>query len=1152
MTISSILNYCWHKVLSIYSGNETTVIGMTVSGRNLPIDDIGKSVGLYINTLPVILSHDPQKTVLETIRGLQDDINEINSRSAINLSSLQNKGVRLFNTLFVYENYPISMDETIGLSITFRKSEEKVDYPIGVVALENSKGIVIQLNYASELFERRVVVELLNNIKTLLLNIVAYPEKQSKYLSCIDDDQYEEIVHKWNETTITYPKDQTIVSLFEEQVKRTPGNVALVYEDKQLTYAELNDRSDHLAAYLHSQYKICQDDPIVLCLDRSEQMLIAILGVLKSGGAYVPVDPRYPEERIAHVLSDVKTKVVISDISNSDKISAICKRDGFKVIILGDPSLDTELESCSKIDFMSKAQPNGLAYIIYTSGTTGTPKGVMIEHRNVVQLFYSTSNIYKFHPEDVWTLFHSYTFDFSVWEIWGALLFGGILVIPTYEQTRDPHQFYDLCKKRGVTILNQTPSAFYQFINVAQHEKEPLRRLRHIIFGGEALNFHQLEGWYNVYQDTAPTLTNMYGITETTVHVTYKHLRKEEVGCSSIIGLRLQNYTAYVLDGSMRPVPVGAIGELYIGGEGVSRGYLNRPELTAERFLPNPYQSEADKRDGYNSRLYKTGDLVRYMPDGNLEYIGRNDFQVKIRGFRIELGEIEARLSSYKEIRQVAVLAKKHENNSSKYLVAYYVADQKIDQDLLRNYLAETLPEYMVPSAYVHLTTLPLTSNGKLDRRALPEPEFVDQNRYTAPTNPTEKALCDIYADVLGLERGTVGIDDDFFQLGGDSIISIKLINRISSELGLTVGISSLFKNRTIRGLISCVEFNTMRIEKHDDTLPPTEQILSFAQERLWFINNYEGGTNAYNIPMVFKILPNISATYLLQAINSVVLRHEVLRSIIKSRTDGVGYQEAIKEDQFSLKHVLFNAKNTDELRERISSFVNQVFDLENEIPIRIALFNNAGDNSTYIAIVIHHIAFDGWSSSIFYKEIRLYYDYYSSEIREDNKEVAQPLPIQYRDFALWQRHYLQGEPLEKQLLYWKKKLEGFDTLQIPTDKVRPPRVNYEGDDVSIELSEDLTRMLKEVARKYEVSTYSLLLSAFYILLKYYCNQNDIVIGTPVANRHYKEIEGLIGFFVNTLVLRQNIDIDKPLDYFIKQVGDLVSDSLLHQDVPFE
>jgi len=640
------------------------------------------------------------------------------------------------------------------------------------------------------------VDRLLAHFEVLIEGIADKPNARLSDLPLLTDVERNQLLSVWTETRTDYPKDKTIAALFEEQVSRAPDATAVSFGGKELSYRELNARANRLAHHLIS-LGAGPDVLVALCLERSIEMVVGLLAILKAGGAYLPLDPTYPKERLAFMLEDSKAPVLISE-------------SGFK------GTLPEHHANCLLIDKSEVFDPypttnpktattsDNLAYVIYTSGSTGRPKGVLITHSNVQRLFSATDAWYGFSQNDVWTLFHSYAFDFSVWEIWGALLYGGRLVIVSYETSRSPELFYELLLDERVTILNQTPSAFYALTEADQaYRGERSLSLRLVIFGGEALNFAKLARWYFRHDDRAPQLINMYGITETTVHVTYHPLVAEIAHemARSVIGRPIPDLSLYILDPHLNPVPIGVAGELHVGGAGLARGYLNRPELTAEKFIRNPFSDHPEER------LYKTGDLARYLPDGNIEYLGRIDHQVKIRGFRIELGEIEAILSQHSQVTEAVVIARE-DTPGDKRLVAYLVPangkaagqDEKNLIATLRDHLKASLPDYMVPAAFVVLDQLPVTPNGKLDRKALPAaPEYQSKESYVAPRNATEEKLAAIWADVLRLDR--IGIHDNFFDLGGHSLLVVRLMGEIEKAFGERLSVTTLFQFPTIEGI---------------------------------------------------------------------------------------------------------------------------------------------------------------------------------------------------------------------------------------------------------------------------------------------------------------------------------------------------------------
>ncbi|WP_162034270.1 non-ribosomal peptide synthetase, partial [Chryseobacterium potabilaquae] len=884
VSLYSVMLGGYYLLLSSYSGQKDIVLGTVVANRHhAGLEDL---IGFFVNTLVLREEVDYGVSVRDFILQVSDSVSEAQMHQDVPFEKLvEELGVvqdvsrhPLFQVMFGSQSFGNGAKQKYGDGSLFHEFEGNVSYDVSkfdltVMIDDGGDSLSGSFNYATPLFKESTIDHMIKTYVYLLEQMVSHSkdnrsELKLENLSWIREEEYsgDGIFSGLLDTYSEYDTSVTIHELFERQVEKTPDHIALVYEDVKLSYKELNERSNRLAHYLLENYQIQPDELIPLCLERSEQMLIGILGVLKSGGAYVPMDPNYPMDRIEHILGDTKARLVIVEENTKDRlyeykelIATETASSNLNIISLNNSEMKAELSTCSRENPNIEVSSGDLSYVIYTSGTTGKPKGVMIEHKSVVRLFSATDHWYGFTDKDVWSLFHSYVFDVSVWEMWGALLHGGKLLIPSVEQTKDLYLFFDLCYKNNLTVLCKTPTAFYQFIEVGLSKDVNLSKLRYVIFAGEALNFASLEPWYGRYPES-PSLINMYGTTETTVHASYRVLDSGELGNSSMVGKSIPDQRIYVLDGYLRPVPVGAVGELYIGGSGLSRGYLNLVELTEERFLLNPFQSEEDKERGYNDRMYKTGDLGRYLPGGDLEYIGRNDFQVKIRGYRIELGEIENGLLSYEGIRQSVVLAK--ENSSGlKYLVGYYVSDAALNHEELSVHLSGLLPDYMVPSVYVHLEEFPLTINGKLDRKALPEPNFTGDKEYIAPTTALEKQLAEIYGEVLGLPVESIGLHDDFFRLGGNSIMAIKLISKIHQGLGLQASVAMVFSHKTVFGLAGVLK--DLDLGGGDMIRPiavhhPEQQLLSFAQERLWFIDQYEGGSHVYNIPMVFGLSEDI------------------------------------------------------------------------------------------------------------------------------------------------------------------------------------------------------------------------------------------------------------------------------------------------------
>ncbi|HCL3840890.1 TPA: pyoverdine non-ribosomal peptide synthetase PvdD, partial [Pseudomonas aeruginosa] len=801
------------------------------------------------------------------------------------------------------------------------------------------------------------------------------------------------------------------------------------------------------------------------------------------------------------------------------------------------------LDGYAESDPLPTLSADNLAYVIYTSGSTGKPKGTLLTHRNALRLFSATEAWFGFDERDVWTLFHSYAFDFSVWEIFGALLYGGCLVIVPQWVSRSPEDFYRLLCREGVTVLNQTPSAFKQLMAMACSADMATQQpaLRYVIFGGEALDLQSLRPWFQRFGDRQPQLVNMYGITETTVHVTYRPVSEADLegGLVSPIGGTIPDLSWYILDRDLNPVPRGAVGELYIGRAGLARGYLRRPGLSATRFVPNPFPG------GAGERLYRTGDLARFQADGNIEYIGRIDHQVKVRGFRIELGEIEAALAGLAGVRDAVVLA--HDGVGGTQLVGYVVADSAEDAERLRESLRESLkrhlPDYMVPAHLMLLERMPLTVNGKLDRQALPQPDAsLSQQAYRAPGSELEQRIAAIWAEILGVER--VGLDDNFFELGGHSLLATRVISRVRQEQQLDASLKALFERPVLKAFAQGLERTTDAVS----TIPLADRqqplALSFAQERQWFLWQLEPESAAYHIPSALRLRGRLDVDALQRSFDSLVARHETLRTRFRLE-GGRSYQQVQPAVSVSIEREPFGEEG---LIERIQAIVVQPFDLERGPLLRVNLLQLAEDDHVLV-LVQHHIVSDGWSMQVMVEELVQLYAAYSQGL-----DVVLPaLPIQYADYALWQRSWMEAGEKERQLAYWTGLLGGEQpVLELPFDRPRPARQSHRGAQLGFELPRELVEAVRALAQREGASSFMLLLASFQALLYRYSGQADIRVGVPIANRNRVETERLIGFFVNTQVLKADLDGRMGFDELLAQARQRALEAQAHQDLPFE
>ncbi len=1163
LTLNILLKGAWALLLSRYSTESDVVFGATSSGRPAALAEAESMVGLFINTLPLRVQVHNDDFLLPWLKKLQAQEVQMRQYEYSSLIQIQQwseipRGQPLFESLLVFNNYLVdSTQDKLAQSMRSSKywSFEKTNYPLTVV-VGTSLELSIIIAYDTHRFDSSIISRMLGHLKTLLEAIVANPAWRLRDLPLLTAQESYQLLIEWNDTQVKYPRQQSIHQLFEAQVELTPDAIAVVFEDQQLSYCELNARANQLGHHLHS-LGVEPEVLVGICVERSSfgavaltlDMVIGLLGILKAGGAYVPLDPAYPPERLAFILQNAQITVLLTQQHLMENFPEFQTRT---------ICLDTDWGSIAKEsqhNFMSECTTDNLAYIIYTSGSTGQPKGVLVNHANVVRLLAATQSWYNFNQQDVFSLFHSIAFDFSVWELWGALLYGGRLVIVPYWLSRSPQEFYKFLLQQQVTVLNQTPSAFRQLIQ-AEELLECVQQLnlRLVIFGGEALELQSLKPWFERHGDQSPQLVNMYGITETTVHVTYKPLTVADLnlGLGSVIGRPIPDLQVYVLDQHQQPVPIGVPGEMYIGGAGLARGYLNRPDLTCHSFIPNPFSSEP------SARLYRSGDLGRYLPNGDIEYLGRIDHQVKIRGFRIELGEIEAVLAQHPAVLETVVLARETQP-SEKQLVAYVVKskEQIPTTNELRNFLREKLPEYMLPVVFVFLDALPLTPNGKVNRKALPAPnatQLLSESNFAAPATPIEQMLAGIWAEVLGLEK--VGLHNNFFELGGHSLLATRVISRVQQVFQQELPLHRLFEQPTIARLareIEKVTQDSLGVEtKTIERISRSQELpLSFAQQRLWFLAQLEPNNPFYNIPAAVRLEGQLNLSALQQSFNEILRRHEALRTNFQTLE---GQPVAIISSVTSLPLLIIDiselASNQQQasVRKLVDKEAQRLFNLNSDLLLRVKLLR-LREQEHIVLLTMHHIAYDGWSTSVLVRELAtLYQAFY-----EQQPSPLAELPIQYVDFAAWQGQWLQTEILQFQIAYWKKQLEGAPTvLELPTDYPRAAVQTFRGATHLFELSVELSQAINKLSQQEGCTLFMTLLAAFTILLSCYSGQEDIVVGSPIANRNRVELEGLIGLFLNTLALRTDLSGDPTFLELLTRVRQVTLGAYSHKDLPFE
>ncbi|HWG91861.1 MAG TPA: amino acid adenylation domain-containing protein, partial [Candidatus Thermoplasmatota archaeon] len=1142
LTLNTMVEGAWALALSRYSGEEDVVFGTTVSGRPADLEGVEGMVGLFINTVPVRVRLPPETALVSWLQELQARQVEMRRHEHTPLPRTQAlsdvpPGTPLFESLYVFENYPVEQREASGddrLVLRSVTAEARTNFPLTLIAGPGPNArLVLKAAFDATRFAPRAIERLLGHVRTLLASMAAAPEAPLSRPGLLTPEETAALRGLGTPDTLPAASAEwrlPIHTLFERQVTRTPDVIAVSCGSDRLTYRELDEEANRLAHHLRT-LGVGPESLVGIAMERSVRRVVSVLAVLKAGGAYLPLDPAYPRDRLQFMLEDSGARTLLTQ---EPLLAALPVPEGVRVVCV-------DREWGAAVAPPPPAAPpvevglGNLAYVIYTSGSTGKPKGVLVEHRGVGNLVQAFAEAMGAGPGCRMLQFASLSFDASVFEMATALLTGGTLCLPPPGTPLVGDDLLELMQRERITAALLSPSA----LRTLPPEAE-LPDLVALAVGGEACSPELVARW-------APgrRFVNAYGPTEATVAATFA-LCDGAATTSPPIGRPIPGMRSYVLDRHGHLVPVGVPGELCVAGVGLARGYHNRPELTAERFVPDPFVP--------GERMYRTGDLVRWLPDGQLEFLGRLDDQVKIRGFRIELGEIEAALLSHEAVREAVVLARS-DAAGDKRLVAYVVG--AVDAAPLRQHLRATLPEHMVPSAFVMLPALPVTQNGKVDRKALPAPEAITSAPVApvvAPRTPMEALAASAWADVLG--RSRVGVHEDVFTLGAHSLLVTRVASRLREALGIDVPLATVFGAATVERLAHQLE--KLRRGASDAPLVPLERAtatgeapLSFAQERLWFLDQWQPGSTTYLIPTALRLKGHLDVEALRAALEALVHRHEVLRSRIVAQ-DGVPRAVIDPPTRFPLP-VESLSDPAPEAREEAAlrlarEEARRPFDLAAEPPVRARLLRLAGDDH-FLLVTLHHIAFDGWSLDVLLNEVSAVYQ---ARLEGRMEAPLPPLPVQYGDYARWQRRHLEEGALAAGLAHWRRELAGLEPLALPTDRPRPPLRRGRGGRVSLRVGRDALEGLREVARKEGATLFTSVLAAYQTLLHRYSGQEDIAVGTPVAGRTRPEVEPLVGLFVNTLVLRGDLSGDPTFRELVARTRSTFLAAYDHQEVPFD
>lgn len=1139
VTLGTILITLWGILLGRYNNTEDAVFGLVVSGRPPEITGIEKMIGLFINTIPIRISYDGSQSFCALLRKVQKESILSGQYHYIPLAEIQSNtslGQGIFDNLMVFETFPVDRQAEANIDTGFRMSGTEVyehtNYDFNILVLA-AQELALRFSYNGHLYNKSDIERTGSHFVHLIRQVVENQDIVLKDLEIITPDEKDFIRSNFNNTSSGNLTDKTIHEMFENQALKTPEKIAIVFEGSKLSYRELDNKADSVKGLIKSNVET-SPGIIAIMVDRSMKMIIGILGILKSGFAYLPIDPEYPEERIRYMLEDSGVSLLLTEQHLSSRI----KDYNGRIILLGE-EVSHSAESENKNERFDATEP---VYIIYTSGSTGNPKGVILEHRNVANLINFEQNCTNVKFDTKILQYAPISFDVSFQEIFSTLLSGGELHLIGNDLKMNVGRLFEYIEEENIDTLF-LPSSFVKFVlNEEEVVKNFPKTVKHIIVAGEQLviteNFKKHLSGRGIY------LHNHYGPSETHVVTTLTMKVTEDMPELPSIGRPIWNTRIHILDRYMNQQPIGVAGELYIAGRNVGRGYLGKPELTKEKFVPELFGSTSN--EGSIDRMYKSGDLARWLPDGQIEFLGRIDHQVKIRGFRVELGEIEACITKTMPVKE-AVVIDRTDLKGNKYLCAYVTSDEKILWNEFKQKLAVKLPDYMVPSFLIQIEKMPINSNGKIDRKKLPEPEDLNNVRtdYVEPVGDSEIRLAKVWKEVLG--TALVGRNHNFFELGGHSLKAMILCSKVQKEFGVHIDFKDVFKTGTLGEMAKLLE--NAHLEEYSFIKPaggsviegmPGAYPLSPAQKRLFIVHQLNSGKTNYNMPMAARIKGNLDLPRLQKAFDMLIERHEALRTSF-----------CLKNGE-PLQHIHENAKldvciieaKEDEIEGIYKEFVRP-FDLSRAPLLRVMVVSTS-DGNHVLLVDTHHIISDGISHSIMIRDFGALY----------SGKVLEPLRLQYKDFSQWQNNMINSGFATKKEEYWlevySKDRGEIPLLDMPLDFPRPAVQSFEGGRIVYGLGKELSDELYTITFETGTTLYMLLLAAFNVLLSKYTGQKDIVVGSPVAGRVHADLEDIVGVFINTLAIRNYPDETKTFKEFLNEVKESCLKAYDNQEYQFE